>query len=82
MVTIQVFNINFWLKIYHINYSSKVEIFVVNANKMCKYNQIIKGISLFFGTAILILFCPKSCQDVTLTLFVYFSFGTIINSVK
>ena len=42
---------------------------------MFKYDQIIKCISpKFFCTAVLILFCPKSCQDVTPTLFVYLSF--------
>ena len=37
----QVFHINFWLNIYHINFSSKMDIFVLNANKMWKYDEIV-----------------------------------------
>ena len=46
MKTIQVFHINFWLNINHINYSTKMEIFVLNVNKMWNHHQIIKCISL------------------------------------
>ena len=45
----QVFHISFWLNINHINFSSKMDIFVLNANKMCKNDQIIKCISLKFS---------------------------------
>ena len=31
--SLQVFRINFWLNINHINYSSKMDIFVWNANE-------------------------------------------------
>ena len=47
--SIQVFHINFWLKINHINYFPKMNIFVSNASKMCKYDHIIKCISLKFS---------------------------------
>ena len=40
---------NFWLNINQINYSSKMDVFVLNANKLYKGDQIIKGISLKFS---------------------------------
>ena len=41
--------IYFWLNINHMNYSSKMDIFVLNANQMCKYDQLKKCISLKFS---------------------------------
>ena len=35
--SMQVFHINFWLNISHINYSSKMDIFVLNLTKTCNY---------------------------------------------
>ena len=73
---IQVFHTGFWLNTNHINYSSRINKFVLNANILCQNDQIIKYIALkMFWTAVLILFCLKSCLDVTLTLFVYWVFG-------
>ena len=51
-----------------------MDIFVLNANKMCKYDQIIKYISFNFPVLLSWLyFVQKGCQDVTPTLFVYLS---------
>ena len=57
-------------------FSCNMDFFVLNTNKMFKYDQIIKCISFRFSvhTAALISLCPESCQDVTPSLFVYLSF--------
>ena len=44
-----VFHINIRLNINHINHSSKMDIFVLYANKICKYDQITKCLSLKFS---------------------------------
>ena len=46
---IRIFHTNFWLNIHHSRYSSKMTTFDLNANKMCKYDQIIKCISPKFS---------------------------------
>ena len=46
--SIQVFHINFWLNINHMNYPSKMDIFVFKCKKMCKYGQIMNCISFLF----------------------------------
>ena len=54
------FSYQFLVKHNNINYSSKKDISVLNTNKMCKDDKIIKCIShRYLCTAVLISFCPN-----------------------